>query len=191
MSLRKKIGEKVFQDRVTQVATQICSFVGSDEKVLDLGAGTCLFTKLLKERGYRVTPVDIQNRSYYKHISSLVYDGEHLPFKSGKFDTCLLIAVLHHTPDPEVVLKEAMRVSNRLVILEETTTNIFQRYYTYIVDSFFNKDLAAPHTNKTDEEWRKLFKRLGLKLVKTTSKNNWLFIHNPMYFLERSKYARN
>ncbi len=185
MSLRKKISEKIFHDGVSETINQIRSFLEPGDTVIDLGAGTCLFTKLLRESGYSVTPVDIKNRSYFPDIVSKVYDGKHLPFKDQRFDVCILIAVLHHTPDPEVVLKEAVRISRKLVIYEDALTNNFQRFYTYFIDSVLNKELIAPHTNKTDAEWQALFKKLGLSLVKINYEKNWLFLYNPIYFLEK------
>lgn len=185
MSLRKRIGEKLFGDGVGNTVNQIQSFLKLGDTLIDLGAGTCLFTKLLREDGYRVTPVDIKNRSYYPDIASLVYDGKHLPFTDQKFDVCILIAVLHHAPDPEVVLREAIRVSKRVIVYEDVVTNIFQRFYTYFLDSLLNKEFIAFHTNKTDIQWKDLFKKLGVRLVRTEYKKSLLFLNNSIYFLEK------
>lgn len=186
MSLRKAIGEKIFGARVEEIVDQIKSFLRLDDLIIDLGAGPCLFTKLLREQGYKVKPVDIKNRSYYENISSQIYDGKNLPFKNDDFDICLLIAVLHHTPHPERVLKEAIRVSTKIIIYEDVVTNIFQKLYTYFIDSVLNKEFFGhPHTNKTDKQWRRLFKKLGLKLVRVEYKKSWLFLLNLMYFLEK------
>lgn len=185
MNLRKKLNEILLTPNVDNTAKYIQSFVKPGDKILDLGSGTGVYTKIFRRKGHRVTPVDIKNRSKYKDIVISVYDGKHLPFNANKFDVCFLLAVLHHTPDPEVVLKEAIRVSNKLVIYEDAVTNIFQRYFTYIVDGYFNQELIAPHTNKTDAQWRVLFKKLGLKLIKTKYEKTWLFLQNPIYFLEK------
>ena len=185
MNLRKKIGEKLFGDRVDTIINHILSFLKPGDTIIDLGAGTCLFTKLLRAGGHSVTPVDIKNRSYYPDIASTVYDGEHLPFTDETFDACILIAVLHHTPHPEAVLKEAVRVSKKLVIYEDAITNVFQRFYTYLIDSVLNKELITPRTNKTDAQWKILFKKIGLRLAKAKYEKSWLILHNPIYFLEK------
>ena len=184
-NLRKIIGEKLFGNAVSEMTSQIEPFLKPKDKIIDLGAGTCLFTKLLKEKGYYVQPVDIKNRSYYEEIEVYVYDGEHLPFKDNEFDVCLLRSVLHHTPNPEVVLQEAGRVSKKLIIHENVVTNIFQKYYTYLVDCIMNKELIEPHTNKTDKEWRLLFKKLGLDLVNTIDEKSYLFLQDKTYFLKK------
>lgn len=188
MSLRKIIGEKLFGDTVHKTVDDIESFLESGNTIIDLGAGTCLFTKLLRERGFKVQPVDIKNRSYFSDISSQVYNGKNLPFKNNDFDVCLLIAVLHHTPDPAVVLAEAVRVSRKLIVYEDAVTNLAQRFYTYFIDSVLNKEFFGhPHTNKTDADWKELFATLGLKLVRTDYKKSWLFLYNPVYFLEKTQ----
>ena len=185
MKLRKKIGEKIFKDRVSENVNKIITFIRPSEKIIDLGAGTWLFTNKLREKGYDVTPVDVKNRSYFSKISSIVYDGKTLPFEGNSFDVCILIAVLHHTPDPEAILKEAKRVSKKIIIYEDAVTNIFQRYYTYLIDRLLNKELSAPNTNKTDKGWKDLFSKLDLKIVRQECGKSWLFLHNPIYFLEK------
>lgn len=185
MNLRKKINEILMSPNVNNIANYISSFVKPGDKIIDLGSGTGIYTKIFREKGYNVTPVDVKIRSKYSDIVISIYDGEHLSFKDNKFDVCFLIAVLHHTKDPEVVLKEAIRVSKKLVVYEDAITNIFQRYYTYLTDSFFNQEWIAPHTNKTDAQWRVIFKKLGLRLVKTKYEKTWLFLQNPIYFLEK------
>src|SRR5919108_3625942 len=110
------------QNRYTQIETFL-PFLNKDEKILDLGCGQCIHSKLLKDHGFDVTSVDVKARSIYPDITPIVYDGKTLPFKDNEFDTCMLIAVLHHTPDPELVIKEAMRVSQKLIIREDIYSN--------------------------------------------------------------------
>lgn len=181
-NVRKAIGETFFGGAVLNIATQIMPFLKSKDRIIDLGAGTCLITKLLKDKGYDVQAVDIKNNSYYPEIKVRIYDGRYLPFKDNEFDACILKSVLHHTHNPEAVLREAVRVSKKLIIYENVVTNIFQRYYTYLIDCMMNRELIEPHTNKTDKEWRLLFKRLRLDLVKVMDERAWLFLQNKTYF---------
>lgn len=184
-NLRKVIGEKLFGNTVAEITNKIVPFLKPTDKIIDLGAGPCFYTKLLRGKGYSVQPVDIKNRSFYSEIEVIIYDGENLPFKDNEFDVCLLRSVLHHTPNPEVVLQEAIRVAKKLIIHENVVTNIFQRYYTYLIDCIMNKELIEPHTNKTDKEWRLLFNKLKLDLVNTIDEKAWLFLQNKIYFLKK------
>ncbi len=185
INLRKVIREKLFGNAVSEDTSQMESFLKPGDKIIDLGAGHCLYTKLLKDKGYDVQPVDIKNHSYYKEIEVYVYDGEHLPFKDNEFDVCLLRSVLHHTLDPEIVLKEAVRVSKKLTIYENVVTNVFQRYCTYFIDCIMNKELIEPHTNKTDKEWQHLFKELELDLINVIDKKALFFRQDKIYFLKK------
>src|SRR3990167_1614542 len=72
---RKIRGESLFKNNVVKVIGEFEWFLAKKEKILDLGAGTCMFTKLLLERGYEITPVDIKNKSYYPSITPIVYNG--------------------------------------------------------------------------------------------------------------------
>ena len=161
------------------------SFLKSTDKIIDLGAGTGVYTQLLKRKGFNVQPVDIKDYSYYSDIGMCLYDGKHLPFKNNEFDVCLLRSVLHHSSHPEVVLKEAVRVSKKLIIHENVITNIFQRYYTYLIDCIMNKELIEPHTNKTDREWLLLFKKLNLDLLNVIDEKAFLFLQNKTYILKK------
>lgn len=185
MNLRKKLNKILLSNDINKTVRYILSFTKPSDKILDLGSGTGVITKLLRKKRYKVTPVDVKNRSRYKSVYTTIYDGKHLPFKNNQFDLCILISVLHHTQNPENVLKEAIRVSKKLVVYEDAITNIFQGFYTHIVDAYFNKELVAPHSNKSDEQWRTLFKQLKLHIIKTEYEKTWLFLHNPIYFLER------
>lgn len=184
-NLRRFMGEKLFGNLVSSYTNQMVPFLKSTDKIIDLGAGTGVYTQLLKSKGFNVQPVDIKDYSYYSDIGMCLYDGKHLPFKNNEFDVCLLRSVLHHTPTPEMVLKEAVRVSKKLIIHENVVTNIFQRYYTYLIDCVMNKELIEPHTNKTDREWRKLFRKLRLNLLNVIDEKAWLFLQNKTYILKK------
>lgn len=184
-NLRRVMGEKLFGNLISEYTNQVVPFLKSKDKIIDLGAGTGIYTQLLKSKGFNVQPMDIKDYSYYSDIGMCLYDGEHLPFKKNEFDVCFLRSVLHHTPDPEVVLKEAVRVSKKLIIHENVITNVFQRNYTYLIDCIMNKELIEPHTNKTDKEWRALFKKLELKLLNVIDKKAFLFLQNKTYVLKK------
>lgn len=186
-NIRKNRGEYLFKKNVEKLIEEIKSYLSKKERILDLGSGTCMFTKVLREKGYNITPVDIKNKSYYTSIVPIVYNGKKLPFPDKSFDICLIIAVLHHTQNPEMVLREAVRVtSKKIIILEDLYTNTIQKYYTFAVDSLLNKEfIGHPHANKDDDGWHRLFQRLGLKLEKSTYSQAYGFLRNVIYYLKR------
>ncbi len=134
--------------------------------ILDIGSGRGVVTSILRERGFEVTPLDVRDRSMERELAPVVYDGRKIPFPDKAFDCALLLTVLHHTPDPDAVLREAARVARRIIIIEDVYTNTLQKYMTFFTDSLFNLEFRDhPHSNRTDAEWRRSFERLGLTLV--------------------------
>ena len=48
------------------------------------------------------------------------------------FDTALLLMVMHHTPDPEIVFSEAARVAKAVVVIETSFTNPINKFFTVV-----------------------------------------------------------
>lgn len=182
--LRRTGGQSVFLKKVEDIVNRMEFFLTPGEKILDYGAGTCMFSKVFTDRGYKVTSVDVRAYSYYSDIQPIIYDGKTLPFPDKSFDTCILMAVLHHTQDPEAVLREAIRVSKKLIILEDVISSPLQKYYTYIIDSIMNKEFFGhPHTNKDDTAWKNIFSKYKLTLHKSEFMNTYGYLLNGIYYL--------
>lgn len=84
-------------------------------KVLDIGANSGEFMKLLKEkRECDVSGVDVSDvaiaKAKEKGIEIVNCDAASLPFADATFDVVVLMEVLSHLIDPDLVLKEAKRV---------------------------------------------------------------------------------
>ncbi len=145
----------------------IGEFLKKNERVLDIGAGSCTNTEFLKKRGMKMTPLDVRNISVIRHIKPVLYDGKTIPFKKNSFDVALILSVLHHTPDPEKIIREAKRVAKRLIIMEDIYYGWVDKLVTHILDSLSNLEFFGhPHSNRTDEQWQKLFRKLKLKIKK-------------------------
>jgi len=152
--------------RINKILNLIGPCLKKKDKIIDIGSGPCIMAKRLLENGHSLTPVDVKDLSFYKDIEPIIYNGKKLPFKNDSFDVALLIAVLHHTPDPIKIIKEAKRVAKRIIIVEDVYENTFQKLLTFGVDSLINLEFFGhPHSNKNDEEWLKVFKDLNLKLL--------------------------
>ncbi len=107
-----------------------CEYI-LDGKILHVGNGLGYASELIKEKNSNIISLDIsiQNDTINKN-DVVVYDGEVIPYKDESFDAVLCDYVLHHTPDPSVLLKELIRVTKKngtLIILEQAYSNIFQR----------------------------------------------------------------
>jgi ubiquinone/menaquinone biosynthesis C-methylase UbiE len=156
------------------------------DKILDIGSGNCILAKELLDSGYNLTPLDVVDKSRVPEIKPLIYDGKRLPFADNSFDVALLITVLHHTPDPELILREACRVASRIMIVEDLHDSIFQKYLTFAMDSTLNLEFFGhPHSNKNAEEWRQTFGELGLEVIEEHSHPFWRFFKSGTFYLKR------
>lgn len=177
---------KIGLARDRQLVGLITPYLKGSINILDIGCGLCRITKILQDKGFKVTPIDVQNLSIMEDITPTIYDGKKLPFKNNSFDTALLLTVLHHTPDPEAILNEAKRVSKKIIIIEDIYKNTAHKYLTFALDSLINLEFFGhPHLNKDDDGWKKLFKKLNLKLKSAKYKKIWKVFSTATYFLEK------
>ena len=165
---------------------RIARHLSAGVPILDIGAGHGGLCKALRADGFDVTPLDIQNLSFFPDVVPILYDGRQLPFPDKAFDTSLMITMLHHTPDPVQLITEACRVTRRrLVIMEDIYSNPIQKELTFFTDSLVNLEFEGhPHTNKTDAEWLAEFQKMGLKLVFREDFRTLLFFRQVIYVLE-------
>lgn len=103
--------ETFHQSRVLPIAYEIP--IGS--KVLDVGANSGEFMKLLKEkRECDVFGVDVSDvaiaQAKEKGFEVINCDASKMPFEDASFDVVVLMEVLSHLVEPEAVLKEIRRV---------------------------------------------------------------------------------
>jgi ubiquinone/menaquinone biosynthesis C-methylase UbiE len=169
-----------------QKLSHIKKYLNKSDKILDIGSGPGSVYMLLKKKGFNVVPVDVQDLSFTNEAKPIIYNGEKLPFKNGNFDVALILTVLHHTPYPERIVLEAMRVAKRIIVIEDVYYNKIQKYLTYFLDSFLNLEfLGHPHSNKDDNGWQALFRRLGLKLNGMQHKRFILLCKQTIFYLEK------
>jgi ubiquinone/menaquinone biosynthesis C-methylase UbiE len=170
--------------RLSDILRKISPYLKKEDRIIDIGCGSCEVCKHLQNDGYAVTPVDVKNRSFFRNIKPIIYDGKKLPFPDNSFDVSLLITVLHHTQDPVAVLSEAKRVSKRIIVMEDLYQGKAQKYLTFAMDSILNLEFFGhPHTNMTKEEWEHLFKELKLTKKGENIHDFWKFFTSGTFYL--------
>ena len=176
------------KSRAQYIIKLIAPYLKHADRIVDIGAGSCNISELLLKKGFKVTPADIEDLSLVNQIKPIIIDGKKLPFKNDAFDVALIIGVLHHTGSPIDIIKEAKRVSPRLIIIEDIYTTRCEKYITYALDSLQNQEFNGhPHSNKTDAEWRLLFHELGLKL-REAKYSHWVWcppLKHATYYLKK------
>lgn len=54
------------------------------------------------------------------------------------------------------------------------------------MDSVLNREFFShPHSNKTEAEWKIVFKKMDLRIVDQKTNNFWRFFTSGMYYLEK------
>lgn len=163
------------------------NFLTSNASIIDVGTGSGQFAQLLQEKGFTMQAVDVVNKTNASTIIPKIYDGTTLPFENNSFDIGMLITVLHHCPQPEIVFQETVRVSKkRIFVLEDVYTNLVMKYATWFADSIANFEFFGhPHTNKSEAEWEALFKAHQLKVVHKKRVKLLFIFRQVAYVLEK------
>ena len=109
----------VFTEESNRKIVQSCiefSGLKPPMKIVDLGCGTGVFTKILCDLGFSVSGLDLSPtlievaQKKYPNIEFHVGDVEHMPFASESFEGVFLSGILHHLPDPSHCTREVYRV---------------------------------------------------------------------------------
>jgi SAM-dependent methyltransferase len=164
---------------------RILPFLNKGQKLLELGSGNGALSVLLQQEGMEVSPLDVKDKSIFQEIDVVIYDGAKLPYSDEEFDVCQLITMLHHTTNAEELIQEAKRVSKKVIVMEDVYENVLQKYLTWISDSIVNWEFYGhPHTNRTDCEWRQIFKQNGLEVEEAKYDRFLLFFKQVTYVLK-------
>src|SRR2546428_3612341 len=113
-------GAHVHSRRATILGRHLSAFLPMHASVLDVGTGDGLLAqRVLTDRpDLRWTAVDTLVRPH-THVPVQVVEGTHLPFEDKTFDVVVFVDVLHHTDDPMVLLREAVRVARRSIVIKD------------------------------------------------------------------------
>ncbi len=168
MKLLNSFIRKIVRTRSEIVLERISPFIKKSAKIVDVGSGTGDIAFLLEKQGKDITPVDVADFHGIRLMKTIIYDGKRLPFSDKSFDAALLLMVMHHTPNPDVVFSEAARVAKEIVVIETSFTNPVNKWFTVITDAMGNLRLQAFwNSYKTDGQWRGFFSEKGFKIIQS------------------------
>lgn len=160
-------GRLVHPRRLRVLADLLARSIPEASRVLDVGAGDGRLARRLLEARPDLTlaGVDVKVRRECA-IPVEEYDGTSLPWPDGAFDDVMLIDVLHHAEDPETMMREAVRVARRgLVIKDHLRQGVLAGTTLAFMDRVGNlrHGVAMTYDYWTPERWRATFDRLGLE----------------------------
>ena len=144
-------------------------------KVLDIGCGNGTIANIVKEKyGCHIEGTDILDFIEFDIPFKKMTDETTLDFKDESFDLSMLNDMLHHTRKQEAVLREALRVSKRVIIFE-TKPTLKAKILDHVLNWGHNVDMPIPLTHKTPEQWMELFSHLNVKSNLRESESNWFY----------------
>jgi SAM-dependent methyltransferase len=141
--------------RVDSIIASFASIIQPHSRILDIGAGKGFIAQeMARQFGARVTLVDV---AQYNHtnLPLAVCDSRALAFADGSFDYALLSFVLHHSLNPDTILREALRVAREVVVVENVVRGRIRGAVTRLIDSWPAIRYGTPpcYFTRTRDEW--------------------------------------
>ena len=110
----------VYSRRTKVLALLIAKAMPDGGRMLDLGCGDGMVSSLVMKEMPKcvIYGVDVKRRAQTA-IPIHIFDGRNLPLKESSFDAILIIDVLHHAENAKRLLREALRVTRRYIIIKD------------------------------------------------------------------------
>ena len=184
--------------RVRVLAEQLAAFIPDRANVLDVGCGDGLIDRLILEKrtGVSIQGIDVFVRQDTK-VPVKPFDGITIPYPDASFDTVLLVDVLHHTVDPLVLLREAHRVADTVVIKDHFRDGMLAKTTLRLMDWVGNAHhgVALPYNYWSRSQWSMAFEAEHLEAsdMKTSlglypRPFSWIF-ERSLHFVTRLRRA--
>jgi SAM-dependent methyltransferase len=163
----------VFNRRTMMLAHHLAELLPAQATVLDVGCGDGTIDELIRNHrpNLALRGVDVMVRKNTK-IPVQPFDGTRLPFADGSFDTVMFIDVLHHTGDPNILLREAKRVARQWIVLKDHTMDgALARPTLRLMDWVGNAPhgVALPYNYWPEANWRQAFAKIDLSVAEWRS----------------------
>lgn len=160
-------GRCVASRRSTVLARSVSELLEEGDRVLDVGCGDGEIDALImtQQPGIRIEGLDILVRPHAR-IPVKMFDGSKLPCADKSWDVVMFLDVLHHTTNPIDLLREALRVARRSVLIKD---HLAGGWWSRMILGFMDWVGNRPHGVKLEYEywsaaqWAELWARLALR----------------------------
>lgn len=162
-------GGVVYPRRVRALAEHLEAVIPRGARVLDVGCGDGeVAGSILRRRpDLDVRGVDVLVRKR-THVPVSAFDGSTLPQADGSVDVVMFVDVLHHTDHPLTLLREAVRVSRRdVVVKDHVCDGRLARWKLRFMDHVGNAryGVALPYNYWTWPQWESAFDQLPVRVA--------------------------
>ena len=122
---------------------------------------------IAEETGCELTSLDIKKYPFsHPNLNLEIYSGEEIPYPENYFETSIVAYTLHHTKQPEEILKELIRVTDQQIVVSEdrldSKRDIISEVLKDIISNYFYTQITFQY--KTVTEWEDLYSSLGLNI---------------------------
>lgn len=171
--LRNVHGKLVFNRRVDVLARTLGALVPPGSTILDVGTGDGQIARAIADaqEGTKVEGIDVMLRPE-THIPVTLFGGTSIPFPDRSFDVVSFVDVLHHTEDPDILIREAARVARKAVIIKDhLSENSVQHMTLRLMDWVGNAPhgVVLPYNYVSRRQWDEWFAAAGLGIDSFTT----------------------
>jgi len=158
----------VFDRRTRVLSDRLGRLTKGCESGLDIGTGDGRIARLIMDKNptIRIEGIDIMVRPETL-IPVTKFDGRRIPFADNSFDAVSFVDVLHHTDNQLDLLREAARVSRKLVVIKDhLSENAFDHATLRFMDWVGNAPhgVVLPYNYASRTQWMDWFRQAGLKV---------------------------
>ena len=166
--------KSIFVRRVNVLSKRLSEQIPKNADVLDVGCGDGSIASEIHRLRPDVTVrgIDVLVRPVTK-IKVMPFDGITFPFENNTFDVVMFVDVLHHTEEPERLLREALRVSRSYVLLKDHCRDgLFAQHTLRLMDWVGNAShgVSLPYNYWSEKHWKAELHKLGMKAEEWTNK---------------------
>jgi SAM-dependent methyltransferase len=186
--LGKLHGGYVHPRRARVLCDRLAHLIPPGARVLDVGCGDGLLAYLISQQrpDVNISGVDVLVRQDTL-IPIEEFDGQMLPYAEKSFDAVLFVDVLHHTPAPMILLREAVRVARQFIIIkdhlrDDLLADSTLRFMDWIGNA--RHSVALPYNYWAGQQWFEAFSELGLT-INAWGTNLGLYSKPFCWFFER------